>query len=419
MGMAKYKERLIDDVIKRKLQASGGVVIKGPRASGKTTTALHHAASSIRLDQNMNLIEAAKIAPETILAGATPRLIDEWQLAPSIWNSVRAEIDVRKKPGQFILTGSSAPAEDKTRHTGAGRFSRLSLRPMTLTEMGLSTNQVSFGNLFESNESVSGLDGLTIPEYANSIVKGGWPALQNLSPRAAMDALTDYVDNIADVDLRTIESPPDPIRVAALIRAISRNIATEASLDKLAAEAEIEKGDLARPTVRKYLDQLTRIFVLEELPAWSTHLRSSIRLRVKPKWHFVDPSLATAALGASPSSLLHDLNAMGLLFESMTIRDIRVFSDAIGAKVFHYRDSTDLEIDAIVERRDEKWIGVEVKLGGEEKISEAVSNFEKLRKRLTDSKLKKLASLNIITGGAVSYTRPDGINIISLGHLCL
>jgi predicted AAA+ superfamily ATPase len=416
--MAKYTERLIDDIIERKLKASGGVVIKGPRASGKTTTALHHAASSVRLDQNINLVEAAKIAPETILMGATPRLIDEWQLAPSIWNSVRAEIDVRKTPGQFILTGSSAPTEDKTRHTGAGRFSRLSLRPMTLMEMGLSTKQVSFGDLFESHQAIRGLDGPTVSEYADIIVRGGWPALQNLSPDAAMDALTDYVDNIADVDLRTMESPPDPIRVAALIRAISRNIATEASLDKLATEAEIEKGDLSKPTVRKYLDQLTRIFVLEELPAWSTHLRSSIRLRVKPKWHFVDPSLAVASLGASPLSLLNDLNAMGLLFESMTIRDIRVFSDVIGAKVFHYRDSTDLEIDAIVERRDEKWIGIEVKLGGENKIAEAVSNFEKLRNRLTDAKLNKLASLNIITGGAVSYTRPDGINIISLGHLC-
>lgn len=417
--MEKYTVRLIDSIIARKLKVSGGVVLRGPRAAGKTTTALHHAASSVRLDQRADLALAAEIAPETILAGEVPRLIDEWQTTPSIWNSIRAEIDARGLPGQFILTGSSAPAEDKTRHTGAGRFSRLTLRPMTLSEMGLSTCQAHFKNLFEKNSKFSGLDGPNVTEYAGIIVKGGWPALQILEPEAALDALTDYIDNIADVDLRTLESPPDPIRMAALIRSLARNISTEASLEKLAAESEIGEGNLSLPTVRKYLDQLSQIYVLEELPAWSTHIRSSIRLRVKPKWHFVDPSLATAALGADPASLLSDLEAMGLLFESMVIRDLRVYSEVLDAKVYHYRDSTDLEVDAILERRDGVWAAVEVKLGGEDAIAEAVSNFEKLRNRLPKTKLDKLASCNIITGGIASYTRPDLINVISIGHLCL
>lgn len=415
--MIKYEPRLIDALVERKLKSAGAVVLRGPRAVGKTTTALHHAASSVRLDQRKELIQVAELTPETLLAGAVPRLIDEWQLAPSIWNSIRAEIDSRGLPGQFILTGSAAPSEDKTRHTGAGRMARLTLRPMTLFEQGKSTGQIRFADLFAKGTTVSGMGGPSVPEYAALIVKGGWPALQRLDTGAAMDALADYVDNIADVDLRALEGRPEPVRMAALLKALARNISTEASLEKLAAETEIPSGNLSKPTVRKYLDQLARIFVLEELPAWKPHLRSSIRMRVKPKWHFVDPSLATAALGASPGGLLGDLNAMGLLFESLAVRDLRVYADGTDSNVFHYRDSTALEIDAIVERRDGAWIGVEVKLGGERAIQEAVASFNKLRSRLTEAKLARLVALCIITGGQASYTRPDGIHVISLGHL--
>lgn len=392
-------------------------MIRGPRAVGKTTTALHHAASSVRLDQRAELIRAAELTPEVLLTGAVPRLIDEWQLAPSIWNSIRAEIDARGLPGQFILTGSAAPDEDRTRHTGAGRMARLTLRPMTLSEQGKSTGQVQFADLFTKGASLGGLGGPTVPEYAELIVKGGWPALRRLDVDAAMDALADYVDNLADVDLRTIDGRPEPLRMAALLKALARNSATEASLQKLAEEAELPSGNLSVPTVRKYLDQLTRIFVLEELPAWKPHIRSSIQTRVKPKWHFVDPSLATAALGVTPGGLLGDLNAMGLLFESLAVRDLRVYADVSDAKVSHYRDSTCLEIDAIVERRSGEWIGVEVKLGGERAIEEAIANFGKLRVRLTEPKLARLASFCVITGGQASYTRPDGIHVISLGHL--
>lgn len=392
-------------------------MIRGPRAVGKTTTALHHAASSVRLDQRAEWIRAAELTPEVLLKGAVPRLIDEWQLAPSIWNSIRAEIDARGLPGQFILTGSAAPDEDRTRHTGAGRMARLTLRPMTLYELGKSTGQVQFADLFAKGAALGGLGGPTVPGYAELIVKGGWPALRRLDVAAAMDALADYVDNLADVDLRTVDGRPEPLRMAALLKALARNSATEASLQKLAEEAELPSGNLSVPTVRKYLDQLTRIFVLEELPAWKPHIRSSIQTRVKPKWHFVDPSLATAALGVTPGGLLGDLNAMGLLFESLAVRDLRVYADVSDAKVSHYRDSTGLEIDAIIERRSGEWIGVEVKLGGERAIEEAVANFAKLRMRLTEPKLACLASFCVITGGQASYTRPDGIHVISLGHL--
>lgn len=412
-----YETRLVDALIERKLKSAGAVVLRGPRAVGKTTSALHHAASSVRLDQRRDLIDAAELTPATLLAGTVPRLVDEWQLAPSIWNSIRAEIDARGLPGQFILTGSAAPAEDKTRHTGAGRMARLTLRPMTLFEQGMTTGQVRFADLFVRGTTVEGMGGADVPGYADLIVKGGWPAWHRLDTAVAMDALRDYVDNLADVDLRSLEARSEPVRVAALLKSLARNISTEASLEKLAAESEIPSGHLSTPTVRKYLDQLTRIFVLEELPAWMPHIRSSIRARVKPKWHFVDPSLAAAALGASPAGLLDDLKAMGLLFESLVVRDLRVYADGADAGVFHYRDSTNLETDVIVERRDGTWIGVEVKLGGERAVAEAVANLVKLRSRLTEAKQAMLASLCVITGGQTSFTRPDGIHIIALGHL--
>jgi predicted AAA+ superfamily ATPase len=290
---------------------------------------------------------------------------------------------------------------------------------MSLSESGDSLNAVHLEQLFSADDQkIAGFGGNTVEAYADLIVRGGWPALIELGAMAALDAMTDYVENITSVDLRTLKSPPDPIRMAALIRAVARNISTEAGLEKLAQEAEISDGSLTAKTVRKYLDQLSRIFVLEELPAWKTHLRSSIQMRVKPKWHFVDPSIATAALRAAPGALLADLETMGLLFESLAVRDLRIYADVIGAKVYHYRDSTDLEIDTIIERFDEKWIAAEIKLGGEEAVAEAAANFSKLRKRVSDRRLANLMSCNIITGGASSYTRPDGINIIALGHLC-
>jgi len=417
--MNNYKNRLIDDVIIKKLQSTGGIVLRGSRAVGKTTTASYHANSEVHLDASVQTLEQAKIAPESLLIGDAPRLIDEWQLAPNIWNTIRHEIDVRSLPGQFILTGSAAPDDDKIRHTGAGRFSRLTLRPMSLSESGDSLNLVRLESLFFARKiKCGGFGGHTIENYSDLIVRGGWPALVEKNPMSALDAMIDYVDNVAFVDLRTLKSPPDPIRMAALIRAIARNISTEVSLEKLAKEAEIIDDGITAKTVRKYLDQLTQIFILEELPAWKTHLRSSIQMRVKPKWHFVDPSIATAALRVTPKILLSDLNAMGLFFESLVMRDLRIYSDVIDAKVYHYRDSTDLEIDAIIERYDEKWIAVEIKLGGEKAIEEAASNFKKLKKRMTDRRLENLMSCNIITGGENSYTRPDGVNIIALGHLC-
>jgi len=411
-----YRRRLLDQRIEQSLASSGGLLLEGARAVGKTTTALKHANSSVRLDQSPDVLQQATLIPGVVLEGTTPRLVDEWQLAPNLWNAARYEIDERRLPGQFIFAGSASPADDQTRHTGAGRFARLTLRPMALCESDDSGAKVPFTSLFDG-QSFGGLGGPSVPDYADLLVRGGWPGLLNRSAIEATHALQDYLRNIATVDLRNANLAPDPVRMSALLLAVARNTSTEATVTKLAREAELEATTADPRTVRSYLDQLTRVFILDELAPWRVHLRSSIALRVKPKWHFVDPSLAAAALRATPGALLKDMKTFGLLFESMVIRDLRAFADMTDCQVFYYRDSTGYEVDAIVERYDGQWAGVEVKLGGQAAIDEAAAGFAKLETRLTPEKWAQCRSLNIITAGQSSYRRPDGINVIALAHL--
>lgn len=418
--MDAYRERIAERTVRHALETFGAVVIEGPRAVGKTTLGQHLAASSVRLDSSPRLAELAGVSPGTILDGAVPRLIDEWQLAPTLWNAVRHEVDRRGEPGQFILTGSATPADDLTRHSGAGRFRRVMLRPMSLAESGESTQTVSCDAFFNS-ETVAGHGGPTVPDYARLIARGGWPALVTQPRRSAGEYLGTYLDDIARVDLPGAELVVDPARMRALIRALARNVSTEAAATRLAQEASIgEPGDVggvSAQTVRRYLDALTRVFVVEDLPAWAPHLRSRVRLRVQPKWHFIDPSLACASLGADADRLLGDLETLGLLFESLCIRDLRVYAHARGGTLAHYRDSSGLEVDAIVELRDGRWAAFEVKLGGDNSIEQAARSLRSLRHKVAESRTAELCSLNVITAGATSYTRPDGVNVVALGHL--
>jgi predicted AAA+ superfamily ATPase len=416
--MTNYNERLLDRKIEKKLKSTGGILLKGVRFCGKTTTAMHHAASAVRLDESELIREQASLIPQIVLQGDTPRLIDEWQLVPSIWNVVRSEIDRRVEKGQFILTGSASPSDDISAHTGAGRIARLTLRTMSLAESNDSIKTVNFNDLFVKNAEIGGLGGIEIEDYAKLIIRGGMPALIHDTPEIAQEAMSDYVENIAYVDMRTLPSPPTPERITALIRSLSRNISTETSLEKLAAETGFtDKSAMASNTVRKYLDQLSAIFVLEELPAWKTHIRSSVQQRVKPKWHFVDTSIAAAALRISPTGLLNDFDTFGLFFESMAIRDLRIYADTLDGKVYHYRDSSGLEIDAIVELPNETWAAFEIKLGSTKSIDEAAANLQKLLTRLTPEKAALCTSLNVLIAGASSYMRKDNVNVISLGHL--
>lgn len=297
---------------------------------------------------------------------------------------------------------------------------------MSLDESGESTRAVSFAALFDARDkdtpSVGGLGGPTVEEYAALTVRGGWPALVTQPTRSATDYLSDYLDDVARTDLRFAGLIADPVRVGALQRALARNTATEASAPKLSAEAETPvpgtaSAEVSAQTVRRYLDALTRVFVVEEQPAWAPHLRSTVRLRVRPKWHFVDPSLAAAALRARPETLLADLEMLGLFFESLVIRDLRVYAQPLGGAVYHYRDDSGLEVDAIIELGDGRWSAVEVELGGVANIEKAAASLRALKAKVSVGRAGQLRTLNVVTAGAESYTRPDGVNVIALGHL--
>ena len=414
--MTEYRTRIIDQALADALITFGAVILEGPRAVGKTTTGLRHAASSVRLDASPQLATLAETAPDVVLSGDAPRLVDEWQLAPTIWNAVRHAVDMRGTAGQFILTGSSTPTDDLTRHSGAGRFGRLTLRPMTLSESGDSTGSVGFADLFDGRR-VAGLGGPTVEDYARLIVRGGWPTLVAQPGRSATQYLTSYLDDVARTDLTAAGFRVDPVRMRALMRAIARNVATETPATKLAAEAELDDASVSPQSARKYLDALTRVHVLEEQPAWLPHLRSAIRQRVSPKWHFIDPSLAAAALEASPQALLNDPKTLGFLFESLAIRDLRVYAETLGGSVTHYRDEQNLEVDAIVELPDGRWAAFEIKLGGQANVDTAAKHLQKLASKVTEARVSALASLNVITAGSTSLQRPDGVNVIALGHL--
>ncbi len=413
-----YRPRVADTELEARLAATGAVVIDGPRGCGKTETARQAAASEVRLDVDDEARAAGLLAPALLLEGERPRLIDEWQLVPAIWNQVRREVDATGgRPGQFILTGSAVPADDVTRHSGALRFSRLRMRPMSLVEAGYSTGDISLKNLFDGAEPRAVDPGLTINDLAERITVGGWPNLQDRTIDEALIALRGYLDETRRVDLVRVDGiGRDPENVARVLRSVARNTATGASARAIAADVGGAEGPIDHHTVLGYLAALSRIFVVEDLPAWSPGLRSRTILRSAPKRHFVDPSLAVAALGTTPDRLLRSVETLGFLFESLVVRDLRVYAQAMDASVFHYRDSADLEADAIVERRDGAWAAFEVKLG-QGAIDRAAESLLRVAARVDPERHGKPAVLAVITGWGYGYRRPDGVAVIPIGTL--
>lgn len=412
-----YAPRIVDAELKDRLASSGAVLIEGPKACGKTATARQVAASEVLLDVDRQAREAIAVDPMLVLEGAAPRLIDEWQIEPAIWNYVRRLIDERGAPGQFILTGSAVPADDVVRHTGAGRISRLRMRPMSLAETGQSTLNVSLSELMRGGSPRSPASGLKVREIANLISVGGWPGHAQLTVTRALRAVRDYLDEIRRVDISRVDgSSRDPVRVGRLLRSLARNVATAATATTLAADAGGADGALTDDTAREYLSALERLMIVEDQPAWAPHLRSKSILRSAPKRHFVDPSLAVAALRATPERLLKDLNLFGFLFESLVIRDLRIYAQANDASVFHYRDNTDLEIDAVVEAADGRWAAFEIKLGVG-RIDEGAANLLKFAERVDVKKTGKPAALAVITSTGYGYVRDDGIGVIPIGAL--
>ena len=413
-----YFRRLIEPEIAEKLAAAGALLIRGPKACGKTETARQFAQSSINIDTDAQVPVMMNIDPRLVLAGATPRLLDEWQEQPQIWNFVRREVDERKAKGQFILTGSANPEESIGMHSGAGRFTVVDMQTMSWQEMGYSSQQVRLSELLEGADVGFAKEPLDLDTTLERMIRGGWPGLQGESLKGAALLNRAYIDLLADVDMsRVSDIRRDPKKVRSLLRSLARNLATQ--VDNVTLQADIEKKEdaaMSRPTLIDYLDALSRLMVFEEQPAFNTHIRSANSLRKSPKRHLCDVSLAIAALKLSKKHLMSDLRYCGFLFESLVYHNLKCYARVNDAEVYHYRDSTNLEVDAIVQQSGGAWAAFEVKLGMG-MVDEAAANLLRFREAIDPAKTTPPASLNIITGGNLSYTRPDGIRVISLASL--
>jgi predicted AAA+ superfamily ATPase len=415
--MKNYLKRFTDGILQNRLKESGAVLITGPKSCGKTETAAQMAGSIVRMDTDDEMRKLMEIDPKKTLAGSVPRLIDEWQEYPQIWNYIRREVDDRKKTGQFILTGSANPEERARLHSGAGRFSVIKMRPMSLFEKGWSSGEVSLVKIMKGSAPGSGQVDFSLEDLAEKTIIGGWPNLIGAGSKVSLRFLRDYITLIAEVDIgRFGGKRRDPQKILRLIQSLARNISTEASLSSLAKDTGSNQPKLNDETVAEYLEALERLMVVESLPAWNTHIRSSDTLRKTPKRHFVDPSLAVGALGLSVGKIVSDLNYFGLLFESLVIRDLRIYADVHDGKVYHYRDSRDLEVDAIIEYPDRKWAAFEIKMGFSAQ-DDAAKNLLTFAKKIDQEKMGPPAALTVITANGAACRRKDGVNVVPLSVL--
>ena len=417
---ARYLPRVADQILARKLKSSGAVQIKGPKWCGKTATAEQAAASCIYMqdpDNGHSYMQLANSKPSILLRGTKPRLIDEWQMAPQLWDAVRFAVDQEHGRGQFILTGSATPRKSEMpAHSGVGRIARMSMRPMSLFESQESTGAVSLASLFDGHTDVADLVDFDIERIAHVLCRGGWPeSVTEGNQDAALEMASNYIEELLDADIDEIDGVRrNKIWMAQIVRSYARNISSEASLSTIAADMQGEPP--SRDTVSEYVDALTRACVFEDLEAWAPRLRSKTAVRTSPTRHFCDPSLAAAALGATPQKLLEDFETFGLLFESMCIRDLRTYMDQLDGKVYHYRDKTDLEADAVLVLNDGRYALVEVKLGSKP-IDAAAANLKKLASKIDSTHQGEASFLLVLTGTATAYRREDGVIVAPLASL--
>lgn len=420
MNVKKYLPRIIDKSLAKKLRYSGAVLISGPKWCGKTATATVDSNSVIYMqdpDRGLAYMKAADTKPSILLEGKTPHLIDEWQMAPVLWDAVRFSVDQRQEPGQFILTGSAVPLDNATMHTGTGRISRLNMRTMSLYESKESNGSVSLADLFEGKAIEVSFSTLTIEDIAFAICRGGWPASVNIKGNDALELSRDYVEAIIQQDVSRVDGvEKNPKRVQLLLRSLARNIATMATNTTIIRDIEGDDIGISIPTLDTYLNALRRIYVIEDQPAWSPSMRSKTAIRTASKRHFTDPSIATAVLRTSPKALLEDFNTLGFLFESLCTRDMRVYAQANDGEIFHFRDKNGLEADMIISLNDGRWAAVEVKLGNKQ-IEEAAKHLKELARKIDDEKMGKPSFLMVVTGGEFAYQRPDGVYVVPIGCL--
>lgn len=424
--MPEYKPRIADSLLSNKLKGMGAVLIEGPKWCGKTTTAEQQAKSVIYMDNPQlrdSNIEAVSIDPDLILDGAVPRLIDEWQIAPKLWDAVRFKVDHRGEDGQFILTGSSVPLIDKEElmktHTGTGRIGRIKMRTMSLWESGDSSGKISLSALF-AGEKQSAVCQIQLEQIAYLACRGGWPRAIFQAPEIALGRATDYLEAVIHSDINRVDSSiKNPERVARLLRSYARHLGTQTSLAAISSDlSSNENNSFDVRTIQLYINALKLIFVIEDMVAWNPNLRSKAAIRTSDTRYFVDPSIAVAALGIGPKDLLSDLKTFGFIFENLCIRDLRVYAEAINGNVYHYRDSLGLECDAVIHLRNGQYGLTEIKLGGDKLIEEGAANLLKLREKIDTDKMSSPAFMMVLTAiGNFAYQRKDGVYVVPISCL--
>ncbi len=425
--MNKYRRRIMDDLLARKLRAKGAVVLEGPKWCGKTTTAEQIATSRVMLaKENIRTSFASliEIDPDTALTGETPMLIDEWQTVPKLWDAVRYTVDHRQKFGQFILTGSAVPdknAEQERKHSGTGRFAWLKMRPMTLFESGESKGSVSLAELFNTPEKIWEKNDLTLKDIAFLICRGGWPMAVGLNEEDALEQAFDYYDSVTMEDIVKVDGvKKSSVRVQRLMRAYARHQGTQVSSEVLREDLiSNDSVALSDKTINSYLEALRKIFVIEDMEAWNPNLRSKTAIRTTDTRYFVDPSIATAALGLGPADLMNDLNTLGFFFETLCVRDLRVFAEILRGKVYHYRDKSGLECDAVVHLRSGQYGLIEIKLGGQSLIEDGAKTLNALESKIDISRMKAPSfKMVLIAAGEYAYRRSeDGVYVVPIGCL--
>ena len=421
--MKEYKSRIADKILKNKLLSKGAVLIEGPKWCGKTTTAEQIALSVLYMtkpeDMKQN-ISLAEINPSLLLSGEVPRLIDEWQVAPKLWDAIRFEVDHRNLEGQFILTGSSVPINmDEVTHSGTGRYTRMIMRPMTLFESRESNGSVSLRDLFEGKNNITGTNNLSLEDVAYLCCRGGWPRATFMDKEIALEQAFDYLDSVINSDVSKVDDVSrNPERTKNIMKSYARNLGSQASNETI--KADVLKNDsfsLDTDTVLSYINALRKIFVVEDTMAWNPNLRSKTAIRTTETRYFVDPSIA-AALGIGPNDLINDLNTFGLIFENLCVRDLRVYAESLKGTVYHYRDASDLECDTVIHLRDGSYGLVEIKIGGDMLIEEGVNNLIKLQNKIDITKMKKPSFLMVLTAiGKYAYKREDGVYVVPIGCL--
>lgn len=423
--MEEYKHRIADQLLADKLDAMGAILIEGPKGCGKTTTAEQQARSVLYMDDPDNSAQYQQMAQTNIsmlLRGETPRLIDEWQIVPKLWDAIRFEVDHRNADGQFILTGSAVPPDaKKINHTGTGRYGWLTMRTMSLWESGESNGSVGVGDLFKQLGNVAGVNDIDIEQLAFLVCRGGWPrSTSKKTEKAALMQAIEYYEAIVRTDISRVDDVQrNEERAKRLLRSYSRHQGSQASIPTILADIAVnETEDVSDETVSSYLNALRKIFVIEDMPAWNPNIRSKTAIRTADTRYFTDPSIACAALGLGPEDLINDLNTFGLFFETLCVRDLRVYADALGGKVYHYRDKTGLECDAVIHLRNGLYGLIEVKLGGDKLIEEGAKNLLTLSDKIDTTKMKAPAFKMVLVGvGKYAYQRQDGVYVVPIGCL--